>query len=58
MRKSILILIVAGAFFAGTLLTPQVATADHNDALFFASFDNLINTMIAFDTILTGSPRQ
>ena len=48
-----LILIVSGAFFAGTLLTPQIASADHNDALFFDSFDNLINTMIAFDTILT-----
>jgi len=54
MRKSILILLVVGAFFAGTLLTPQVATADHNDALFFAAFDNLINTMVAFNTILTG----
>ena len=47
MRKSILILIVSGAFFAGTILTPQIASADHNDQLFFDSFTNLINVMIA-----------
>ncbi len=47
MRKSILILIVVGAFFAGTLAVPQIASADHNDALFFDSFTNLLNVMVA-----------
>ncbi len=52
MIKSILILIVVGAFFAGTLFS-QPAHADHNDALFFNAFDNLIATMGAFNTLLT-----
>jgi len=52
MRRLILILIVVGAFFAGTLFTPQVATADHLDSLILAGIESLINTMIAFQTVL------
>ena len=46
MRKSIIVLAMVGAFFAGTLAVPQIASADHNDQLFFDSFTNLLNTMV------------
>ncbi len=43
MRKSILILAIVGAFFAGSLLTPQIAVADHD-----ADFANLANVVGIF----------
>jgi len=50
MRKSILILVIVGTFFAGTLLTPQYAAADHA-----ADFDVVLNAFnILIDAVVAG----
>ena len=46
-RRVRLVFAIVGAFFAGTLAVPQIASADHNDQLFFDSFTNLLNVMVA-----------
>ena len=43
MKKSILVLVIVGAFVVGSVLTPQIAVADHD-----ADFANLANVVGIF----------
>jgi len=50
MRKSILLLVIVGAFVAGSVLTPQYAEADHDTD--FAALANIVG--ILFNGINEG----
>ena len=55
MRKSILVLVFAATFIAGTLANPQHASAVLPDQIIIDGFNNLIATMADFNTAVLAA---